>query len=241
MVRIFGSLADRNIRSSHPVSLSVIGNIQSEIFPIIFQINLFSLVTEWSHFFLLLFTIEFIETATRCFSVSPLYARMHDAMCEHSRNQKDQQSASFFTFCAHVFARINDYRSGVLTVDQSAIRLCMKIIINISALISYMFFSIVLRCGYNKHFYNVQSSSSANFERLLAFVCVYLGVEILLIAPTDVYVKKSSNYSLFNRWVSFFDINDGQEYYVFLVWALTHVTTDVFIAKIDYLRSSDRF
>lgn len=80
----------------------------------------------------------------------------------------------------------------------------------------------------------------SDYIRLIFFICIQMLLETIIFISSSHLLYKRSKISLIGVFLSFFNKTNGieKEYLSFLIWCVSHVTTDVFIAKILYDKSN---
>ena len=258
-----GTLVDDGLHKSHPVSLNIIGGMQSDIFIVVFVRNLFSNITTWDQFFVFTSVTVIIDSCSFMLAISHASQSLHDKILAIAEPCHQSSTKSIPQFFASRYARSRGYRSGAIVGSKIALQYALKYAVMLVVSFSYVIFSIWLRYGYNRDFYSPKEMSNEHFQTLMIFVLLSVIFETLTIIPANNILISNTGFSLWNRlgyfaffyifnkqispssvylhlrrWVSFFHVAEGKQYYVFFCWATAHVISDVFVAKILYKDSS---
>ena len=258
LFRLAGNFIDRAL-GSHCYSMNMIGSIMADCFLIIYQRNLFSLVDTWFNFAIVTIFCALFEILVYSFSVTKTYEKFHDSLMRYARRHRDALDISavdwsgsvIITNIVHfrtdkilpqlaiIYAICHRWQDGRIFVHRNALMISYRIMIRISSSIAYIIFTTFLRFGYNAQFYEDASSLSIDdFKLLMTFIVISVIIDIIVVLPTDYYLRKTTNIGLASRFVSYFAISDQPEYFIFMIWAITHITTDVFIAKVQVSKFS---
>ena len=141
----------------------------------------------------------------------------------------------FLCNLAYIYAVTQGWRDGKTFVHKNALDLSYRYVIRVTTTISYIIFQVFLRYGYNAPFYDPSSYSINDFNQLMIFIVISFLLETIAHIPANYWLIQRFNISLYSRFISFFHMSDNHEIYVhMLIWYVGHITSDVFVAKIDY-------
>lgn len=210
----------------------------ADTFLIVFQRNLFSLVHSWAGFFEFSAYSFIFELVTFFYGVTESYQKLHDAVIDRGRQFIDKpDDRNALGFLAWFYGITHGFQDGNFFVNKSCLYISYRFVLRFSTMISYMLFEVFLRYGYNSYFYDAATYTEDEFKMLMAFQIISMVLEFIAIIPTDWLIRKRSGKSMTTRFFAFFSDKDSQMYVTFFVWVLTHISTDVFVDKINYSAS----
>lgn len=93
---------------------------------------------------------------------------------------------------------------------------------------TYIIFWTFLRLGYNRKFFPVIETTSHEHYRLTLFILAGAGLEVLFFLLMSFLSTRTVGHGL--ALPVAVALNVRREYQYFIMWALAHVTTDVFLA-----------
>lgn len=198
-MRKFGTLIDDDIHSSHPVSLNIIGGMQSDIFVVVFQRNLFSNIDTWGDFFLFTFLSNTVDVCTSMYQISQHYKSMHDRICAYAATVEGSTPSTILQFFAVRYANSRGKRPGEIVMHKYALLLAHKYMLTLASSLSFIVFQTWLRFGYNRHYYDTSSLSESQFENQMVFVLLSVIIDTMTIFPVNYILNKTTGNSLWER------------------------------------------
>ena len=246
LLRLSSNFVDCYI-SADGTCMNIILGIMADTYLIVFQRNLFSLISSWGIFVILTVVSGLYEYVLYQFQVTTLYERMHDALLDYGLAGQARMAEaggslwrwwrvmSLAELGCVLYGEAHCWYRGAVYVNKNALNISYRYVIRVVATISYVLFTTFLRFGYNSNYYSDASSLNAqSYELLMAFIFISFFIDTVVVIATDALVQRLTGVSLYQRFMYFFSGSRGKEYREFFVWVVGHIITDVFVAKIPY-------
>lgn len=236
LLRMVANQVDRDLAAGC-ASMNIIMSLVADTFLITFQRNLFTLVTSWTSFVEINAASLLFEVLIYQVQTWHVYEVWHDHVLVRGKafveGDRSVSADSVGGFC-YIYSATHFWYPGRLFVNKNALHLAYKFVLRITSSISYLLFSTLLRYGYNSPYYAEASYSERTYQNLMYFILLSLLFDFIVISVTDYFLRKRTGLSLYCRFMQFFAAGEGSEYVHFLIWVTTHITSDIFVAKILY-------
>jgi hypothetical protein len=241
IVRVLGNYVDQGLSPNSP-SLNVIAGMMADTYLIVYYRNLFAYVDGWPTFLEFSLVAVILELVTFQYSVTDSYRELHNTIISYGIRKLQETNninviESFKINCAFLYCTTHGWRDGEIFVNKNALMLGYRFILRSSTTVSYIIFQLFLRYGYNSPFYSVdkQHYSDDRFSNLLAFIALSFVFECIVMYFPEKSLRDKTGIGILARTISFFQkAPNSAPYVLFFIWALGHINSDVFVAKIDY-------
>ena len=208
LIRNVGVRIDNNIYKTHPVSLCVIGGMQSDIFIVVFQRNLYSSIGSWESFFLFTFITHFFDALIIFIFLKSFFLETtHNIIVEYARERIAENAGESIVEIstrqrlAVLYATASNYLDGSILKSFLALLIAQKHAIFIATSMSYLLLESFLRYGYNQNLYDPISLSEYEYTKLMTFVTFSIVLRVIAFLPVDYLLLQQDGSTFWNRYL----------------------------------------
>lgn len=228
VIRKLGNIADEN-KTGGP-SLELLMEMSVYFFYYTFERNLFISVHSYSSFFLIK-------------SIYVVFELLNNTITFHKTYH--QTLIKLFTQYKHSPVLLQGLKLVAggeyadLSLQVQCLRMGMKLYFVLTTAVTFLLFFIFLRFGYNHQYYCLYNEmTNDDFSLLMNITAISVIIEILLFLFADyLYFYHFQHRGILSTWEyllrgQFLDI-PNTTVVLYLIWLMTHVTTDLYISRID--------
>ena len=228
IIRKLGNLVDQN-KTGGP-SLELLMEVSIYFFYFTFERNLFISVHSYGDFFLLKSAYVLFELLSNTVTFHKWY---HNALVNLFARYKHSP----------VFLQLLKIAAGGefadLALQVQCLRMGMKLYMLLTTAFTFILYFVFLRFGYNRVFYCLyREISNDDFSILMNITLMSVIIEILLFIFADyLYFYNFQRRGILCTWErllrgQFIGI-PNTTVVMYVIWLMTHVTTDLYISRID--------